>query len=537
MLSKAKRFLLCAAFLLVSLHILKASEQATNTISFDRYKKEHQFNNDQDCLENLFQLRQPNSKLILLFKSRTYYFTSTIILDSLNSRIVLEGRPGTRFNLSSTLLKGTAKNFQYSLWREVKRGSKYFDLIAHASQLSFLKFNSNDTVETAWGYRANDLMGIHEVTTDRIVFNDTLNFGYLPSQTELIGYLPSSMSFQNIHFQVDQSISHILSLTGMEVVFQDCKINYEGSPEMANGINLLDCYNIRVRNMVIRGNIDYGFLINGSRNIYFNNIRSFQCIHPLAPATFSTHIVVDKMFCNKSVIDAHPSFNVTYKHVTIVNGNGYWNCRALGVVLEDCNFKVRKDEDYNSLYLGVQGLTPKYEYLYDKYDIICRNVKWVHSDHEFNGLHVYRCREFLVENCKSHAIVTGGPVQRFDVLHCKAGRVYGRDSNFTVAKTKFNSKLQNNLPIKPPLSGSYNGRMNLRNCTFTGYKDTYLFNYIQATDTNIHFNNCSLSKFSGFASKTYAKDSEYTNVQFENCTLNRKTKFSFAVFDKIEYLK
>ncbi len=504
-------------------------------IEFDSYKVNHKFKDDSECLQQIISISKDKGKVRVRFGLQSYLFKETIQDMAYKGDLSLEGVKGTKFILLVPMLILTSFNKEIKLPDAIARRSRQLSGVNLPVHTALIKFNSTAIVELAWKYTANDLMAIDRFDGTTVYFKDSLNFAYQPEATSLLAYQYSRVAFKNIQIVVEKQISQVLFLKGMETVFEKCGLEYHASDQMITSINLLDNYNSKVCDFTFDGNIHYGFLINGSRNVHIKNIYSHNVEYPVAPATFTTNVLVENFFGDNSVIDAHPSFMVKYKNATTVNATDYWNCRAIGIVLENCNFQVNKDPQSQEIYLGVQTLSDAYSYLYDEYDVICKNVKWETVDKGFNGLHVHKCRDFMVDNCSTHAISTGSPIRRFEVRNSKTGRVYCGDSNFSVCNTEFIGDMQRREDIQPPLSGSYGGTINIDRCTFTGYENVELFQYLQSPDTEVNFNGCVFHDFKGFARYPLASMAEYKKIRMDNCKLNVASKRAFNLYPEIRY--
>jgi len=169
--SGAELLILFWTLFLYSCGAPKSSVKENSIISFDKFKKQHLLRSDQECLESIINCLHPHTDITILFEPKTYRFSSTIVLDNLNTHIEWKGQPGTVWNLGVTFLKSTALKFEYPLNREIKRGDKQIDLLENASRLGLIEFYSSDTVESAWYYRANDLMAVREVKDGQIFFH------------------------------------------------------------------------------------------------------------------------------------------------------------------------------------------------------------------------------------------------------------------------------------------------------------------------------------------------------------------------------
>ena len=513
----------------------KLTEVRGQVIEFDRYKQRGKFVNDDQCLSSIFT-SYAAEELTIEFSSKQYVFKETIYGSRMSGKWNLIGKQRTEFIVENTFLNVEASSCSSKLSQVAKRDSKYIHTSGFPFDVAMVHLSSEDIVETAWNSKANDLMRVSRQNHNALEFSDSLNFSYKPESTTITGYGPAFISLSHISFYTKAGGKQILSLTGVSVNISDCAFITTDSVTTPALVTLYNCTPVNVTNTTINGNADYGFLINGSRDVAFQHIRSEKCTHPLAPATWTTDVYVEDLYCKGSVIDAHPSFNVKYKDVTIEDGVGYWNCRALGVVLENCTFMVNKAVNESSLYLGLVALHPDYNELYDEYDVNCKNVTWLHRDYGFNGLHVHKCRDFIVDHCTTHAVSTGDFIRTFKVTDSNVGRVYCSDSNFEVKGTNFDAKLQQVPQPLPALSCSYDGTIRLDSCSFTHYDSTYLFRYIQSADTKVYLNHCSITSVKGFAETSYLPADNYNGIKVNKLTSNTNLQTVFNPYSRIEYV-
>jgi hypothetical protein len=506
-------------------------------IHFSAFKVKNKLTDDSKCLQRILEQSKGKNKVRILFDDELYIFNQTVHDSEYGTEISLEGLTNTEFLLNAPILILRTSVREVNLHFPIASGSRKMIGETLPLNTALVKFNSTDIVESGWKYTANDLMAIDHISGTSVTFFDSLNFDYQPSSSILLAYQQGGIGFKNIKFNLSQQLSFAMAFTGMKVAFENCSLFYKLKKSMSSAINLTDCYNVRVHDFTFNGEIDYGFLINGSRNVEFKQIHSKDVIHPIVPATFTTNVRVEGFFGDNSMIDAHPSFLVHYKDVVVLNGSSFWNCRALGVVLENCFFQIQENVNSESLYIGVVGLTESYDYLYNEYDVVCKNVTWVHSDLMFNGLHVHKCRDFLVENCKTHAISTGVAIRRFEVKHSSVGRIYCADSNFHVTDTEFDATLQMRSEILPPLSASYDGVIVIDRCTFNGYESTDLFRYLQSPDTEVNFTSCTFGGFRGFAKFPLVSQDQYKKISMRDCRFNALAIGRFKSFSGIHYIE
>lgn len=507
------------------------------TYDFDAYSLEHPKLTNSENLDKLLSSINNADTAQITFKKHQYTFEKTINNFVYQGKIKLIGKGNTKFILSNSLLNIQAKAIEISVENKIARHAKTLAIYNLDRDISLLRFSSNDTVEIAWNYTAGDLVRVSKTDGNSVTIYDSLNFSYEPLTSRLTGYKAAWMGFEGIHFQTVGKATQLLSFTGLGLFFKNCTFENSSDVIIPSMVNIYNSGDVKVEESKIKGEADYGFLINGSRNIYFKNIRSSTCMEPIAPATWTTNVNVENLVCKGSVIDSHPSFQVSYKNIRIKQGDNYWNCRALGVNLENCYFRVKNSNKGNSIYIGMETLRKKYEYLYDEFDVICKNVNWIHKDFGYNGLHVHRCRDFLLTNCVSHTISTGDRIRNFEIRDSKVGRVFCADSNFKIYNTNFSASLEGLSEIVPPLSCSYDGQAIIESCSFRGYHNTWLFKYIQSKNTEILFDKCKFGKMKGFVQKAYAPLDSYKSIVMKVENSSNRTRRMFSDIPKIQYLR
>lgn len=516
-------------------HSSKNLYQDTVSVDFDALKRQFGLKSDSECLDRILQHSNTGDTIRILFSDGEYYFDQTLSQHELEGNWILHGTGQTKFVLTTTLFNIQAPTCQLELNQMIPRHSKQLEASGSCDNISLLRIKSDKIVESAWNYTAGDLVRVQRWDKGVLSFTDSLNFAYEPGGAQVFGYKHCSIGMQGIEFTYNADRGYMFSFTGVTLSITRCDFKYAGEKQIPAFVTVYDCEPVKLSQLEMLGKVDYGFLINGSRNVWCTDIRSEECIHPIVPATWTTNVNVRGLYCIGSVIDAHPSFYVTYQDVTIERGEGYWNCRALGVRLENCYFDVVGGVADESLYLGVLALKEDYAFLNSEYDVYCSNVNWLHQDYMFNGLHVHQCRDFIVDGCRTHAISTGDKIRNFKVTNSTIGRLYCSDSNFEVRNTVFDASLQQREIVIPPLSCSYDGTMIIDQCTFTGYDSTYLFRYIQSGFTELHMTNTNISLVKGLAERTYLPHEDYTRFQIDSIGLGREVVKSFSAFQGIEY--
>lgn len=509
----------------------------SSSIDFDVMKKHLGLKSDSECLDRILKERIPGDTIRILFSDGAYHFDETLSQRELEGNWIMSGRGHTKFFLTTTLFNVQAPKCKLEFEQVIPRHSKQIEVSGTCEEISLLRITSDKIVESAWNYTAGDLVRVQKEDKGRLNFADSLNFAYEPGRAQIFGYKGCSIGLRGIEFIYNSDHGYMFSFTGVSPSIIDCDFKYTGEKQIPAFVTIYDCEPINISRVEMVGKVDYGFLINGSRNVWCTDIRSKECVHPIVPATWTTNVNVKGIHCTGSVIDAHPSFYVSYQDVSIERGEGYWNCRALGVKLENCYFDVVDRVADKSLYLGVLALTEEYAFLYHEYDVYCRNVNWIHPDYMFNGLHVHQCRDFIVDDCKTHAVSTGDKIRSFKVRNSTIGRLYCSDSNFEARNTVFDASLQQRDMVIPPLSCSYDGTMIIDQCTFTGYDSTYLFRYIQSGNTELRMTDTDISFVKGFAAKTYLSEDSYSRIQIDSTRLSSQVVKSFNSFSRIKYMQ
>ncbi|MEO5907507.1 MAG: hypothetical protein ABIQ11_12325, partial [Saprospiraceae bacterium] len=342
-------------------------------------------------LTKIVSLNKDLDTLVVLLENGIYKVSSPVILTDFEGYLKIFGGTNTKLILSSSFInvRGFSKNIH--LDRIANRNSPKINLKERDLPVgSLIVLTSNDTVETAWNYMQADVGRVGQVEGNQYVLESTLNFSYAPSTSDLVAFRPAGVCLKNLRFDLRENVA-VLIAHGISLVMNNCEIVNQTVQNIQSCVNLYNCENIQILDCTIRGKITYGFLMNNCRNVNVNNIKSKECLYPIVPAYWSSDIKVDGFTGNGSLIDAHPSFNVSYKNVVTKNGESYWNCRALGVELQNCSFHMLPGIKDKSIYLGVVALADRYAYLYEEYDVHCKNVTWMYEDQVFNGLHVHKC--------------------------------------------------------------------------------------------------------------------------------------------------
>lgn len=463
----------------------------------------------------------------IFFESGKYYFSKQLLSVVLNRNICIQGLGDVKFYANQNVFHFKSPIvYSNKVNSNLKRGDKIIHLEPMESKIdlkhTILSIYSNDYVEVAWKYKKGEIQIIEDYKNNIITLKDSLVFFYdSKEKTELIIYKPYKVIVNNIEFVVNEggqwNYDFLLRTDGCiseanNLVFTNSKKEQEGT------FWLIDRnVNCKINNFKST-NLMYGLLLSYSKNIVINKVEGNNCTHPVVPANFTQNVFVDHFRGKNTSIDAHPSFNVNYNDVDIYTGKGFFNCRAFGVKLTNCNFTCDPDFNDSSIYIGGISLRPEYDFLYNEFDVFLENVVWKHKLNGFNGLTVNKCREFIVNNCESHLISTGNTVKKVEVTNSKIGHFKCYDANFTITNSQFISTLQNINNPKPPITCSFHGIAKIENCTFQNYNN-YLIEFLSGPGTNISFKDCDFGSLKNLVKEFQFPDSKYEQIRFDNCKM------------------
>jgi hypothetical protein len=387
---------------------------------------------------------------------------------------------------------------------------------------------SKETVENAWNYPKGELLNITQIKSNKIQFSSPTFFAYEIQEGPIIKIYDSKrLTLKNISFKVNcdskWDYEMLIRADGCEVQLENLDIENCKNERQGWFMGMYFCSNIKAEDIAF-SNLLYGLVFNYSKDVFIMDIYARDVIHPVVPASFTKNVVVNGMTGKNISTDAHMAINVHYKNIDIDTGKELFNCRAFGVRMTNCKIICSPDNVAESVYLGAVSLNEKYKYLYEEYDVELTNVQWKHKSTKFNGLHVGRCRNYIVKNCTTHEVSSGGAFRTFIVENSHIGRLRVYDSNFTISNTIFEASLQNILNLKSPLSCSFAGKAQIRNCIFKGFENTYLFDYIHSPNTEINISNSEINGITGLVKKFGAPGKLYKYFTLKDCKISNFNK-------------
>lgn len=385
---------------------------------------------------------------------------------------------------------------------------------------------SDSIIETGWKYKKGELQNIEKVDNKNYYLKDSLLFNYDKNEKAKIRiYDSKKISFSNIHFVVNEKETkwteeQVIRTDGCRNQLTNVKISNRNKTKQGLFWGMYHCNDIKVENFETT-NFIYGLVIDYSKDVYGRKIISNNTQHPIVPATFTQNVKIENVRGYNTCIDAHLAFNVSYDDVDIDTGSDYFNCRSFGVKITNSVFKSSKEINYDGIGIGVSSLTKAYEYLYDEYDVILKNVKWNYPLKLYNGLHIHKCRNFLLDSVETHRVSTGSFIKKFEITNSKLGSLFSYDSNFFVSNSVFDCSLQRLSKCIEPISCSFSGSAKIENCKFINFSNQYLFSYVSSPDSKITFSKCSFSGIDKLV-KVFEYPKARYNIFFSNCTFNSK---------------
>lgn len=491
------------------------------------------YSNKTIIIKSQKDLDNENIKLMdydsIFFEAGLYNINNTIFLGSLKKNLFIQGIGNVIFNTATAIMDVYSENlleFQYI--GEIKRGT---DKISIPNEINFklednndyfLKISTKTNIENNWKYDKGELIPINKISKNSILLKDSVFFDYFNNDKIVFSiYKPQTVEINNIVFKTNKQNNwdYKALIYSNSVNLKVNNLNIENNLKEQKGkfIICTYCNDSQFKNLQFK-NLTYGITLSYGYNSLFDSIIGNNVIHPIVPAVFSKNIYVTNFKGNNTAIDAHLAINVSYENIDINTGLTYFNCRAFGVKLKNVVIRCYRNASGDSVYLGIPSLFKEYEHYRNDYDIILENVDWQHKLIGYNGLHVQKCRDFIVNNCTTHSVSTGSFIRNFIINNSDIGYFKCYDSNFKITNTNFDGRLQNNQNTIPPINCSFSGEATITDCKFLNY-NTALIGFISSPNTKLTFKNCKLNSINSFCDDFQYPDRKYNQIQFENCTL------------------
>lgn len=453
---------------------------------------------DQNAFQKLINfLEKESTDYIVQIPAGSYILARPVYTNKgLKGNITFRGEKGTKI-----LMRGhgggafVAASAEATLLLPLKRNDSLVSLrMKGAFQPApgdLIHLQSDTPFETAWKYKENDTHRILSVKGNLITFSGKSLFNFDPSNEKVTVtiYKRCSLNFSNIEYVLDPAydprdkiVETMLGVKGMSIDMKNVSFRYTGNDKYYHvGLSAVACESLSFRNITL-DNLQYGVLMNYCRNITAFDTWATYCRHAYTPTQACYDVYVENLNganC-QSVMDAHVSFLVHYKHINDSLATQLPNCRSLGTTIEDA--KIVMSGNYNQLYCywSVQTLAPEYKAIYGEYDTKFKNVNWVSKNPgSFNGLTSYSCRRFIVENCTTHSIAYYGDqtLEKVEIRNSRVGCIRIDGNKALVENTVMDGKLTPVTSFVFRFLGK--GECRLDNVTVRNYnpQQTYLFDY------------------------------------------------------------
>ncbi len=448
----------------------------------------------------------------------------------LHKSLVIKGEKGTKIRCNKNFIKLESEGKKtFELLQPLSRGDSTIRLTQNRTirEGDILIITSNIIAELGWNYVKKDNHKIKKINPDgSISLFSSLNFPYNP-HTETLKieiYSPNSLTLVDLDFEFNftpKGLNYGINLRGLSFIGKGLSLINKGHPGIGALIQILDGYDVNISTVLLQ-NVLYGCVLSNVRDCYAYQTIVYDCRHPYVPANWADNLTFDKINGTNSTIDAHPSFNITYKNVNINTGDDFFNCRALGVTLINCIFRPNIDYNFKAVALGMVTLTKEFEYLYYEYDVILNNVEWVHNSKEYNGLHVNKVRKFHVINSKTHKVSTGAECKEVLIENTQLGQFSCASGSFEIKNSVFDAKLVKGFVPLYAIDCRSSGLGIIQNTNFNNYNKlkSYLLNHLQyPKHSRLSFKNCRIDNFKGIARTFKDKNQVYKGVEFTDCLL------------------
>ena len=410
------------------------------------------------------------------------------------------------------------------------RGQEYILCTARIDTASVLRVHSDSKWENGWGYKENDTHVVSAISGDTVFLKNSILFNYDQSKENVeVEYArPISLGFENITFSCESDKSwpksSFVNVQSCHLSLRNIEMKDKHQALYFRGFSVVNSPDVNIDSLVIE-NLEYGVLLNYSRNIHAENMVAFNCRHLLVPANACIDFYANNILgvgC-QSVIDAHQSFNIQYNNVKDSLATQFPNCRALGVKITNSKFDVVASYYQDYCYWSIQALTDENESLYSQYDNYFYNVEWIHEKPSyFNGITAYRCRNLIIKNCTTHNVAIYGKISGSCLIDSsEVGTVYVNSHNISITNTNLNGSLFPESRHVFRLSGK--GRTQIVNCRIFNFDEerSVLFGdfYNSPQINSIEIDNCTIQSLDQWTNRLI-----YPHIKYKNISI-RNTKF------------
>ena len=449
---------------------------------------------------------------------------ATTVLNDLRTDLILDGNGKTELVLNRPLLRvATPAVAQGSLTRVLDRGSTRLELDKSGiAPGDIITFRSEDIVEENWNTKAYFTTTVHAVGSGSMTLRDPATFTFTPAaRSTYVVRRPVEVALRGLTLSSSSLTKgdRAVIVTGAKVQVARVEVN-SGQRRGFDFIELQGCMDSRLSQLTL-GGLRYGVLINYSGSTTVESIVANDVYHAVAPATWSTQVLVQGYRGTNTAIDAHPSFDVTYRDVDIDCGNRLFNCRALGVRLENCRFRAQYPGT-GKVYIGVSKLTKPYEFLKREYDVVFKTVNWLPEANQAVGFSVYGARDLTVDDVVTDQLVTTSFVTRTRVRNSRLGSIRSYNGDVVVE----NSVLDGNLypgsgPFDAAITTSYQGRVDVIDTAVRNYGSA-LLGYVFSPKAPLRFERCTIENVNALVKETGYKQNRPPSVSFVDCRIGEE---------------
>ncbi|MCB9101044.1 MAG: hypothetical protein H6632_16010 [Anaerolineales bacterium] len=260
----------------------------------------------------------------------------------------------------------------------------------------------NSTVaETQWNYIKSCTSLVLEICGNSVTLAHPLNFDFGASETNNTVTIYRSdhrITLENITLQAvsrkeGKTEKGLLEFCGlMNVTLRDI-VQVNNQNREAYSIAFLQCVDCHVENAIIFYGL-YPYQLNTSRNITFDGLRAYNSGHVVTPALWTDGVYINNLFSRgcRGGVEAHPSFNIHYSNVDVVDVDFYSNLRCVGGSIRNGTIRHTGKSSYGPYFHNVELVDKS---IYDDYDFVVEGLLYDQDDKLFGPMYG---RRFIIRD-------------------------------------------------------------------------------------------------------------------------------------------
>ena len=418
--------------------------------------------------------------------------------------------PGTMFQMYHTFNFEPLRRVTTLLGADVTRGDTIVTVLDATGITVGDIFSLNDHYqdgapqETGWNYRAHDNMTVIGVSGTTITLDNPLNFSYTAGTFETVKvYKNIKLKLTNIGSDIYDNVS--LAFTGFsEIIGNNITVKDSWAPaDPDNGgdaLRLSHCSNMFFYNTtVINGR--YPVNISSCRDVLFDGVIADNARHPIDCNYWADTVVIQNVEATNcsATVEAHPSFNITFRNVNDwCARSGWWGVRAIGVTIDNCYGGSDFVTGISSLFYAQDVVK---ENVFDGTTNTFKNCNYYATGITWMGFGGHYLQDITIDNCEIGYIASGG---------------YQRDntntlvtiSNSRVGQLKLRADIIiTDSIIKPDATKFYH------------YDNALEMNTdLNGRHSNITMTDCIIEDFLNVVNPHSVDNMEFTRVTFKNIT-------------------